>query len=116
MNFHFKNLSLGLSMESNDVRMIGICGICGIGKTTIAGYVYNQISWGFECSSFLENVRDVHKSKGQLRLQNQLLNDILDGANKKKKQCSPRCLCDKKIVFNFERLLSFFMILRIGTN
>ena len=83
MNFHFENLSLGLSMESNDVRMIGICGIGGIGKTTIAGYVYNQISWGFECSSFLENVRDAYKSKGQLRLQNQLLNDILDGANKK---------------------------------
>ena len=83
MNFHFENLSLGLSMESNDVRMIGICGIGGIGKTTIAGYAYNQISWGFECSSFLENVRDVYKSKGQLRLQNQLLNDILGGANKK---------------------------------
>ena len=83
MNFHFENLSLGLSMESNDVRMIGICGIGGIGKTTIAGYVYNQISWGFECSSFLENVRDVYKSKGQLRLQNQLLNDIVGGANKK---------------------------------
>ena len=83
MNFHFENLSLELSMESNDVRMIGICGIGGIGKTTIAGYVYNQISWGFECSSFLENVRDVYKSKGQLRLQNQLLNDILGGENKK---------------------------------
>ena len=53
MNYHLKNISLGLNMESNDVRMIMICGIGGIGKTTIAKYVYNQISWGFECSSFI---------------------------------------------------------------
>ena len=70
-------------MESNDVRIVGICGIGGIGKTTIARYVYNQISWGFECSSFLEKVSEVHKNKGPVRLQNQLLNDMLGGGNQK---------------------------------
>ena len=44
MDSHFQKLGLGLRMESNDVRMVGICGIGGIGKTTIARYVYNQIS------------------------------------------------------------------------
>ena len=70
-------------MESNDVRMVGICGIGGKSKTIISRYVYNQISWGFECSSFLEKVSEVHKNKGLVHLQNQLLNDMLDGGNQK---------------------------------
>ena len=40
MDSHFKKISLGLSMKSNDVRIVGICGIGGMGKTTIAGYIY----------------------------------------------------------------------------
>ena len=56
MNYHLKNISLGFNMESNDVRMIMICGNGRIDKTTISKYVYNQISWGFECSSFIEDV------------------------------------------------------------
>ena len=44
MDSYFKKISLGLSMKSNDVRIVGICGIGGIGKTTIAGYIYNKIS------------------------------------------------------------------------
>ncbi|XP_034674591.1 disease resistance protein RPV1-like [Vitis riparia] len=83
MDSYFEKISLELNTESNNVRMVGICGIGGIGKTTIAGYVYDQISWGFECSSFLENVGEVYKNKGLLHLQNQLLNDILDGRNQK---------------------------------
>ena len=81
MDSHFEKISLGLNTKLNDVHMVGICGIGGIGKTIIAGYVYNQISWGFECSSILENVREVYKNEGLLHLQNQLLNDILDGGN-----------------------------------
>ena len=83
MDSHFEKISLGLNTKLNDVHMVGICGIGGIGKTIIAGYVYNQISWGFACSSILENVREVYKNEGLLHLQNQLLNDILDGGNQK---------------------------------
>ena len=82
MDSHFKKISWGLSIKSNDVHMVGICGIGGIGKTTIAGSIYNQISWGFECSNFLD-VREVYKNKGLLGLQNQLLNDTQEGANQK---------------------------------
>ena len=79
MDDHLKNISLGLNMESNDVRTIMIYGIGGIGKTTIAQYVYEQISWRFECCSFLENVERTEL----LGLQNQLLKDTIVGGNKK---------------------------------
>ncbi|KAL8091690.1 hypothetical protein AgCh_034087 [Apium graveolens] len=45
-----------LSMESNDVRAIGICGMGGIGKTTTAKYFYNKYSNTYDVSCFIENI------------------------------------------------------------
>ena len=46
-------------MESSDVRIVGICGVSGIGKTTIVKVIYNELSCKFECMSFLENIKEV---------------------------------------------------------
>ncbi|KAH0974659.1 hypothetical protein GBA52_016558 [Prunus armeniaca] len=66
-----------LDLRENDVRMVGVWGIGGIGKTTIATAVYNSIAHEFEGSSFLANVRD---SKGY-KLQRTLLYEILRDTN-----------------------------------
>ncbi|XP_075674249.1 TMV resistance protein N-like [Castanea sativa] len=67
-----------LDIKSNDVRVVGIHGLGGIGKTTIAKAVYNRVADLFEGSSFLMNVRqNSRKDCSIIELQGQLLSEIL---------------------------------------
>ncbi|XVF37917.1 hypothetical protein REPUB_Repub20aG0052700 [Reevesia pubescens] len=71
-----------LSLGSGEVRMVGIYGMGGIGKTAIAKDVYNRVCEGFEGSSFLANIKDVSQQPNGLeRKQEQLLSDILTWKN-----------------------------------
>ncbi|CAL5401696.1 unnamed protein product [Camellia sinensis] len=79
-----KNIGLWLQDESSDVGIVAICGMGGIGKTTIAKVLYNSNFSRFEGSSFLANVREILKQQdGLLRLQRQLLSDMLKGRKEK---------------------------------
>ncbi|PRQ24005.1 putative TIR domain, P-loop containing nucleoside triphosphate hydrolase [Rosa chinensis] len=62
------------------IRMVGIWGSGGIGKTTIAKAAYNTIAHKFDGSCFLANVREGSEQHGGLvNLQNIILSKILGG-------------------------------------
>lgn len=71
-------LNLFMQVGRDYVLIGGICGPSGMGKTSIAEAIYNQIFFTFEGSSFLENVgQNSRKPNGLVQLQEKLLSDIL---------------------------------------
>ncbi|XP_050135380.1 TMV resistance protein N-like [Malus sylvestris] len=70
-----------LDMALNNVCMLGMWGMGGIGKTTTAEVVFDRIRSQFEAYSFLANVREVTQKQGLVHLQKQLLSDILFESN-----------------------------------
>ncbi|KAD6454768.1 hypothetical protein E3N88_09474 [Mikania micrantha] len=99
METRVKNVISSLEMDSeDDVQTVGIWGMGGAGKTTLARAVFDHISIWFEGNSFVENVRECSKGSlsGLRKLQKQVLKDVLndqsihvtsisDGINKMKK-------------------------------
>ena len=82
MDSHLEELRSLLKIESNDVHMIGIHGLGGIGKTTVSKVFYNDISHLFESSIFIADVRERSQYyEGRLKLQKELLNGVIKEKN-----------------------------------
>ncbi|XP_050156542.1 disease resistance protein RPV1-like [Malus sylvestris] len=66
---------------SDDVKMVGIWGMGGLGKTTVAKAIYNKIHHSFQFKCFLEDVCHHGTSQhGLLCLQQKFISDILQHA------------------------------------
>ena len=62
-----------LDIHSNSCCIVGIYGLPGVGKTTIAKAIFNTIHYNFDGSTFLENVREQSKTNdGKLQLQERI--------------------------------------------
>ncbi|XP_034677332.1 disease resistance protein RPV1-like isoform X3 [Vitis riparia] len=73
-----REIKMRLCLESDDVRMMGIWGMGGIGKTTLARALYNKISRQFEAHSFLEDVGKILANEGLIKLQQIFLSSLLE--------------------------------------
>ncbi|KAK7349896.1 hypothetical protein VNO77_07740 [Canavalia gladiata] len=71
------------SQSSKEVLYLGIWGMGGIGKTTIAKTIYNKIGSNFEGKSFLSNIREVWEQyTNRVSLQQWVLDDVCKAPTK----------------------------------
>ncbi|CAI0413034.1 unnamed protein product [Linum tenue] len=71
MDDHIEVVKERLALDSPCMTIVGIHGIGGIGKTTIAKAVYNKVSPQFDRCSFVEDVREM------LQQRKHIISDIL---------------------------------------
>ncbi|XP_062117487.1 disease resistance protein RPV1-like isoform X2 [Humulus lupulus] len=77
LNSRIEEVMEKLEVKSNGVRVFGMHGMGGIGKTTLAKALFNKLVGHFELHSFISNVREVPNTvEGQISLQNKLIDHL----------------------------------------
>nr|XP_028954100.1 TMV resistance protein N-like isoform X2 [Malus domestica] len=77
INSRIQDIISHLSSGGSNVVMVGIWGMGGLGKTTAAKAIYDQIHHKFQFKSFLPDVSNTASKHGLVYLQKKLISDIL---------------------------------------
>ncbi|CAN1264363.1 Disease resistance protein L6 [Linum perenne] len=75
---HVQQVTRLLTSDSEGMKVVGIHGMGGMGKTTIAKAVYNELYSQFDRFCFVEDAREIlSKSEGIVALQSKIISSIL---------------------------------------
>ncbi|KAH1247652.1 TMV resistance protein N [Glycine max] len=82
MESHFAKLSKLICLGPvNDVRVVGITGMGGIGKSTLGRALYERTSHQFNSHCYIDDVSKLYQLEGTLGVQKQLLSQSLNERN-----------------------------------
>ncbi|KAL4395317.1 hypothetical protein AHAS_Ahas02G0239900 [Arachis hypogaea] len=111
-----------LEIESSEVRIIGIWGMGGIGKTTIAEFFFDKYSSHYEGSCMLKNVREESQKFGVLHLCEKLISEllageslVLKGSSKARSAFIQRKLSRKKVFIVLDDMDTFEQFKHLAT-
>lgn len=95
-----------ICLESDEVKIVGIWGPAGIGKTTIARALYKQVSCNFQLKFYKENVEGKHNmlSLDPIGFQNHLENELYSGILDHRDMKIPD-LCEAQVRLKHQRVL-----------
>ena len=83
LNDHLREMESLLDLKNDGVKIVGISGPAGIGKSTIATALHGRLSNMFQRTCFVDNLRESYKIgldeyRLKLHLQQQLLAYVLN--------------------------------------
>ena len=77
LDSRIEELMSWLDVRSNGIRVLGLHGVGGVGKTTLAKALCNKLVGSFKCLVFMENDRENSETDDDLvYLQNKLINHL----------------------------------------
>ncbi|KAJ0763455.1 putative TIR domain, P-loop containing nucleoside triphosphate hydrolase [Helianthus annuus] len=99
-----RDLKSKLKIGSDGVRIVGIWGVGGGGKTTLASAAYAELSHLFEGHCLLQNIREESNKHGMEKLQEKFLSlvlkakDVVVGSELEGRSMIERKLCNKRVL------------------